>query len=136
VAIVNALLSRNWRKEPEYSKLSPEIVQLLERLTKMVHLLFRDGSYPPTIARPLQRLERTVASLSQSPDPSSMPHDELVRTLEELLQSLQEYSAREEHELREKLLQLAELREVTARLALVVQKEIVRSEIEAAGAAL
>jgi Ca-activated chloride channel family protein len=136
VAIVNALLSRNWRKEPELSKLSPDIVQLLERLTKMVHLLFRDGSYPPTIARPLQRLERTVASLSQSPDPNSMPHDELVRTLEELLQSLQEYSAREEHELREKLLQLAELREVTARLALVVQKEIVRSEIEAAGAAL
>jgi Ca-activated chloride channel family protein len=136
VAIVNALLSRNWRKEPESSKLSPEIVQLLERLTKMLRLVFRDGAYPPPIAQPMQRLQRTVAAISQSPDPSSMPHDELVRTLEELLQGLQEYSAREEHELREKLLQLAELREVTARLALAVQKEIARTEIEAAGASL
>ena len=136
VAIVNALLSRNWRKDPESSKLSPEIVQLLEQLTKMLHLVFRDGAYPPLIARLLQRLQRTIAAISQSPDLSSLPHHELVRALEELLQALHEYSAREEHELREKLLQLAELREVTACLAVVVQKEIVRAEIEAAGAAL
>jgi hypothetical protein len=133
VAIVNALLSRNWRQKPEFSKLSPEIVQLLERLTTMLHLLFCDASYPPPIAQPLQRLERNVAAMSQSPDGGSMPHDELVRSLEELLQGLQEYSAREEHELREKLLQLAELREVTARLAFVVQKEVVRAKIATAG---
>jgi Ca-activated chloride channel family protein len=134
VAIMNALLSRNWRKDPESSKLSPEIVQLLEQLTKMLHLVFRGGAYPPLIARLLQRLEQIVAAISQSPDPSSMPHDELVRTLEELLHALHEYSAREEHELREKILQLAELREGIARLAVVIQNEVVRAEIEAAGA--
>lgn len=132
VAIVNALLSRNWRKDPESSKLSPEIVQLLEQLTKMLHLVFRDGAYPPLIARLLQRLEQIVAAISQSPDPSSLPHDELVRSLEELLQGLQAHTAREEHELREKLLQLAELREVTSRLAFVVQKEIVSAQIQIA----
>ncbi|MGA1130545.1 MAG: hypothetical protein ACO3XN_10825, partial [Chthoniobacterales bacterium] len=87
-------------------------------------------------ARLLQRLEQIVAAISKSSDLSSSTHNELVRALEELLHALHEYSAREEHELREKILQLAELREGVAHLAVVVQKEVVRAKQQAAGAVL
>jgi hypothetical protein len=134
VAVVYALIEY-LSPDNDAPALRPELTELIDRLRQLVDRLYPGRSYPHEVRDALQQIKTILAKLGKvSEAERTALQTEAVDQLQRLLQSLREHSRHRQQELQAQAQGFAELEHTTARLAEALQHEIVRAEIEAAGA--